>query len=248
MTYSIQSYSLTKIYNGRTVVDQLCLRVERGAFYGFLGPNGAGKTTTFNVISGVQTPTEGTVILDGVDVSSMKPHIRARRGMARTFQRLEVFGSMTARDNVRVAAEVAARRRKDAAGKGSVRDLVNLIIERVGLTEVADEQSDALPTGHLRLVELGRALATGPSLLLLDEPSSGLNERESAAFGELLTELAQEGLGILLVEHDVPMVMEICARVHVLDQGIVIASGTPAEIQANVHVQEAYLGSKGAAT
>ncbi|MBP7929939.1 MAG: ABC transporter ATP-binding protein [Acidimicrobiia bacterium] len=235
-------------FGGLHVLHNVTFECEPGEITGLIGPNGAGKTTTFNVISGVQTPTEGTVILDGVDVSSMKPHIRARRGMARTFQRLEVFGSMTARDNVRVAAEVAARRRKDAAGKGSVRDLVNLIIERVGLTEVADEQSDALPTGHLRLVELGRALATGPSLLLLDEPSSGLNERESAAFGELLTELAQEGLGILLVEHDVPMVMEICARVHVLDQGIVIASGTPAEIQANVHVQEAYLGSKGAAT
>ena len=235
-------------FGGLHVLHNVTFECEPGEITGLIGPNGAGKTTTFNVISGVQTPTEGTVILDGVDVSSMKPHIRARRGMARTFQRLEVFGSMTARDNVRVAAEVAARRRKDAAGKGSVRDLVNLIIERVGLTEVADEQSDALPTGHLRLVGLGRALATGPSLLLLDERSSGLNEREAAAFGELLTELAQEGLGILLVEHDVPMVMEICARVHVLDQGIVIASGTPAEIQANVHVQEAYLGSKGAAT
>ncbi len=202
---------------------------------GLIGPNGAGKTTLFNVISGLQEPTGGKVLVDGDDVSKLKPFKRARRGLARTFQRLEVFGSLTVRENVLVAAELGERR--DEASTA-----VEELLERIGLTGVADERVESLPTGLARLVELARALAIGPRLLLLDEPSSGLDPGESEAFGDLLQELAGDGLGILLVEHDVELVMRVCHRIFVLDFGQIIAEGTPQEIQANERVQEAYLG------
>jgi branched-chain amino acid transport system ATP-binding protein len=166
-------------------------------------------------------------------------------GVARTFQRLELFGSMSARDNIRVAADVHRSYTRHAAevARLSPEDRAEEILDRVGLRAVADERVDALPTGLARLVEVGRALAGLPKLLLLDEPSSGLSEHETASFAGLLEGLAADGLGILLVEHDVELVMRVCARVHVLDFGRVIASGTPDEVQRDDLVQAAYLGA-----
>jgi branched-chain amino acid transport system ATP-binding protein len=226
---------VTVRFGGLSALDGVQLELRPGEVTALIGPNGAGKTTLFNVISGLQEPTAGMVLVDGDDVSKLKPFKRARRGLARTFQRLEVFGSLTVRENLLVAAELGERR--DEASTA-----VDELLERIGLTGVAEERAESLPTGLARLVELGRALALGPRLLLLDEPSSGLDPGESEAFGDLLVELAGDGLGILLVEHDVELVMRISHRIFVLDFGQIIAEGTPEEIQRNERVQEAYLG------
>ena len=226
---------VTVRFGGLSALDSVQLELRPGQVTGLIGPNGAGKTTLFNVISGLQEPTAGRVLVDGDDVSKLKPFKRARRGLARTFQRLEVFGSLSVRENVLVAAELGERRDEASAA-------VDELLERIGLTGVADERVESLPTGMARLVELGRALALGPRLLLLDEPSSGLDPGESEAFGDLLVELAGDGLGILLVEHDVELVMRVCHHLFVLDFGQIIAEGTPEEVQRNGRVQEAYLG------
>jgi branched-chain amino acid transport system ATP-binding protein len=217
------------------------LHADAGRITGLIGPNGAGKTTMFNVITGLQDPTEGRVLVDGKDVTALKPHKRARLGLARTFQRLEVFGSLSARDNVLVAAEIRKRWARDGSDPKAVAEEV---LERVGITHVAAERVDAMPTGMARLVELARALAARPRLLLLDEPGSGLDESETEGFGDLLLDLAREGLGMLLVEHDVDLVMRVCDLIFVLDFGRIIAVGTPTEIQQNPDVQAAYLGAE----
>ena len=231
-------------FGGVQALDGVVLDVDRGYVTGLIGPNGAGKTTLFNVICGLQSATRGRVLLEGEDISSVKAHRRARLGIARTFQRLEVFGSMTVRDNIRVAAEV--RRSWSRGDRGSVPPpdaVADALLERVGLVEVAGARVDALPTGLARLVEVGRALAPQPRVLLLDEPSSGLDETETADFARLLEGLAADGLGVLLVEHDVELVMRVCTRLHVLDFGRIIAAGTPREVQRDAEVQAAYLGT-----
>jgi branched-chain amino acid transport system ATP-binding protein len=217
------------------------LHADAGRITGLIGPNGAGKTTMFNVVTGLQEPTEGRVRVDGKDVTALKPHKRARLGLARTFQRLEVFGSLTAHDNVLVAAEIRKRWARDGSDPRAV---AQQVLERVGITHVANERVDAMPTGMARLVELARALAAQPRLLLLDEPGSGLDESETEGFGDLLLDLAREGLGMLLVEHDVDLVMRVCDLIFVLDFGRIIAAGTPSEIQQNPDVQAAYLGAE----
>ncbi len=220
-------------FGGVAALSDVSLRAEAGIVTGLIGPNGAGKTTLFNVITGLQRPNRGSVFLDGTDVTRKGTHRRARLGLARTFQRLELFSTLSAVDNVRVGLE-ASGRAAPAAAVG--------LLERVGVGEEASAPVSSLPTGSARLVELARALSTGPKVLLLDEPCSGLDERETAALGELLTSLAAEGRAIVLVEHDTDLVLRICGTVHVLDFGQVIASGPPAEIRRNPAVQEAYLG------
>ena len=236
----LDASSVSVRFGGLLALDDASLTVEPGCITGLIGPNGAGKTTLFNVITGLQPPTTGRVILDGRDITPIKPHRRARLGIARTFQRLEAFGSLSARENVLVAAEMRRRWAKDEQTPG---ELTQQILERVGIVPVAEVTVDALPTGTARLVELARALATKPRVLLLDEPSSGLDEDETDALGRLLLDLASDGLGILLVEHDMPFVMGTCAHIDVLDFGRVIARGTPHEIQGDAAVQAAYLGS-----
>jgi branched-chain amino acid transport system ATP-binding protein len=226
-------------FGGVTAVDRATLTVEPGTITGLIGPNGAGKTTLFNVISGLQTPTEGRVRFQECEITRRSIHQRARLGIARTFQRLEAFGSLTVWENVLTAAEIHQRGRR-----GRVRpvDVARELLHRVGIERFAQMQADAVPTGTARLLELARALAIEPRLLLLDEPSSGLDEEETDAFGSLLRELAAEGVTVLMVEHDMDLVMGVCQHVHVLDFGRVIASGPPAEIRAHRGVQEAYLG------
>jgi branched-chain amino acid transport system ATP-binding protein len=228
------------LFGGVLALDEVELSVEAGQVTGLIGPNGAGKTTCFNVVCGLQPPTHGRIVLDGDDVTGAKPYERARRGIGRTFQRLEIFGSMTAYENVRLGAEIRQQWDRSAPDPN---ETAAAVMDRVGLWRVADERADSLPTGLARLVELGRALAAGPRVLLLDEPSSGLSESESDELGVLLRDLVADGIGILLVEHDVDLVMGVCDQIHVLDFGHILAVGTPSEIRRSEAVQQAYLGS-----
>jgi branched-chain amino acid transport system ATP-binding protein len=226
-------------FGGLLAVDGAEFTVEAGGITGLIGPNGAGKTTLFNVITGLQPPSRGVVRFDGREINRKRPYKRARLGIARTFQRLEAFGSLSARENVMVALEM--RRRWSRVDDADA--LADSLLEDVGIAGVAHRKVESLPTGTARLVELARALATEPKLLLLDEPSSGLDEAESDALSALLRRLAAGGLGVLLVEHDMPLVMETCSVINVLDFGRVIASGAPEEIQRDPAVQRAYLGT-----
>jgi len=255
-------------FGGVAALSDVSLTAWPGSVTGLIGPNGAGKTTLFNVISGLQEPDRGAIRFYDTDVTRMKPHRRARLGLARTFQRLELFGTLSAGENVQVGLESAVKwwqwrhvrqsfpwRRgplsaggesaevEDPGGPGSLAVTTSdRILAGVGLEGLSHEQASALPTGLARMVELGRGLALGPKLLLLDEPGSGLDEAESEALGDLLLRLAASGMAVLLVEHDMELVMRICDTVHVLDFGQIIASGTPDQIRADEAVQAAYLG------
>ena len=232
---------VTVRFGGVVAVNGATFSVDEGKVAALIGPNGAGKTTTFNVVTGLQPPSEGTVVFDGKDVTKLKVHRRARRGIGRTFQRLEVFGSLTVRENILVAAEI---HRRWSNAKGDPRQVADAILDRVGIASFAQQPADSVPTGIARLTELGRALAVEPRLLLLDEPSSGLNEDETEQLGILLRQLADhEGRAILLVEHDVDLVMSVCDWIDVLDFGQIIASGPPEAIQNDPKVQAAYLGA-----
>ena len=227
-------------FGGVRALTDVDLDIEAGSVTGLIGPNGAGKTTLFNVVCGFQNPDSGKITLDGNDITELKPFRRAREGIARTFQRLEVFGSLSTLDNIRVAAEV---RHSWDRSNGESSSEVAEILDRVGLREIAGERVESLPTGLSRLVEVGRALATKPRVLLLDEPSSGLDPDETDELAVLLEGLAKDGLAVLLVEHDVELVMRACKRIHVLDFGEILTVGTPRQVRKDRAVQRAYLGS-----
>ncbi|HVT22238.1 MAG TPA: ATP-binding cassette domain-containing protein [Mycobacteriales bacterium] len=240
MTDVLEVDAVTVRFGGLVAVNDVTLQVPAGQVTGLIGPNGAGKTTLFNVVTGLQTPTRGRVRLDGVDITRWSAARRARAGIARTFQRLEVFGSLSVRDNVRTAAELHRGFDRTGASAAAVADA---LLERVGASAYAEAAADAVPTGVARLVEVARALAISPHVLLLDEPSSGLSVSETQTFGQLLRDLAASGTAVLLVEHDVDLVMHVCDRIHVLDFGRLIGAGTPAEIRSDPIVQAAYLGA-----
>jgi branched-chain amino acid transport system ATP-binding protein len=231
---------VTVKFSGVTALNGVTIATEPGVIHGLIGPNGAGKSTLFNVACGLVRPRTGTVHLHGTDITGLGPHRRARLRLARTFQQLELFGVLTVYDNIRTAAEIRrgwARDRSD-----SRRDTAD-VLERTGLKAVAGERADQLPTGLARLLEVARALVTRPRLLLLDEPAAGLNEQETRALGDLLRGLTGDGLGVVLVEHDMDLVMQICSTVTVLNMGEVLITGDPDEVANDHAVVSAYLGS-----
>jgi branched-chain amino acid transport system ATP-binding protein len=236
----LEVHGATVRFGGNLALDDVSIEAEPGVVTGLIGPNGAGKTTLFNVVTGLLPPNAGRVVLDGRDITKTNPTRRARLGLARTFQRLELFTLLSVRENIRVAADIRKGYARDGSNPAAV---VEEIIERVGLGAVADARVDSLPTGQCRLVELGRSLATRPKVLLLDEPASGQDEDETEQFAVLLRQLAAEGVAVLLVEHDVQLVMSVCSMVHVLDFGSIIATGSASEIQRDEAVLAAYLGS-----
>jgi len=226
---------VTVAFGGNRALDGVGLSAERGRVTGLIGPNGAGKSTLFDVVSGLRRPSTGRVVLGGRDVTRYGPARRSRHGLARTFQRLELFGRLSVRDNLLVAAELGPERRRAA-------EVADGLLARLGLTGIAESSADTLPTGVARLVEVGRALAVRPGLLLLDEPAAGQDGEETERFAALLRSLADDGTAVVLVEHDMGLVMAVCDEVHVLDLGKVIAVGPPEVIRADETVLAAYLG------
>jgi ABC-type branched-subunit amino acid transport system ATPase component len=242
---------LTVRFGGHWAVQGVDLAAPQGTVTGLIGPNGAGKTTTFNACSGLLHPTEGAIRFAGVDVTRRSVPARARLGLGRTFQQLELYTSMTVRENVALGAEasrVGGNPLRQILGprtdRQGIREAADAAIALCDLERVANERVDTLSTGWQRLTELARACAGNYRLLLLDEPSAGLDQRETEAFAAILRELVvQRHLGILLVEHDMSLVMAVCARIFVLDFGVLIFQGSPHEVQASATVRSAYLGS-----
>jgi branched-chain amino acid transport system ATP-binding protein len=244
---------VTKRFGGLTAVKDVSMTVAAGALYGVIGPNGAGKTTVFNLLTGVYDPTEGEIRLQGRRIDGVAPHQICRLGVARTFQNIRLFADMTVLENVMAARHLRSRQRLADALIGTrrhqieeraMRERAMTLLQMFDLGGQADERATALPYGSQRRLEIARALATDPILLLLDEPAAGMNPQEAIDLMDLIRRVRDEfHLTVLLVEHNMKVVMGICETVQVIDYGEVIAVGTPEDIQRNPDVIRAYLGA-----
>ena len=241
--------ALTKRFGELTAVDGVDLRVERGEFRSVIGPNGAGKTTLFDLITGAQRPTGGSVRFDGEDVTALAPHERVRRGLGRSFQITTVFSGLTVRENVRLAAQSVhdasiSRVDRFLRPKDSFEAIAadtTATLERVGLADRAEERAGALAYGDRRRLEIGLVLATDPAVVLLDEPTAGMSAEETAATMQLIDEVLADRT-LVLIEHDVDLVLEVSDRITVLDRGRVLTTGSPEAVADDEDVQRAYLG------
>ena len=253
----LEARGVTVRFGGLTALADVSLTVPPHSIVGLVGPNGAGKTTLFGVLSGILNPTHGSVVLQGNDVTHASPQNRARAGLARTFQRTELFADLTVREHLvladrsrharpRLWADLLGRSTGDRAAEQA---RVGQLLDALGLVPVADRPARALPLGTGRLVEVGRALATDPSVILLDEPSSGLDVHETEQLATTLRRARDEhGVALVLVEHDLDLVLGLSDVVNVLDFGIMIATGTPSEVRADPRVRAAYIGEEEAAS
>ena len=238
-------------FGGVAAVDGVSFAVKRGEIFAIIGPNGAGKTTLFNLLCGLFMPRRGRVTLDGEDVTGQPPHRLARRGLSRTFQNLNVFLRMSAIENVMVGRHLRERRNvlphllalpAVRAQNRDTRRRAEALLAQVGLPEVADRPAGTLPYGALKRLEIARALATEPKILLLDEPAAGCNRVETSEIDTIIRDIARTGIAVVLVEHDMRLVMNVSDRIHVLANGRTLAEGTAAEVRADAAVIEAYLG------
>jgi branched-chain amino acid transport system ATP-binding protein len=239
--------NVSRHFGSLIAVEDVSLVVGPGELRAIIGPNGAGKTTFFNLITGLLTPTSGSILFDDKDVTHMAANRRADLGMARTFQITEIFPELTARENIRIAAEVAAGHRwspwLSRAGDAEVRDSVSKLLEMGQLTSKADRLAGELSHGDQRAIEIMMALALRPRLLLLDEPTAGMGDQETYEITMLIRKLHRDHkLSIVLIEHDMRVVFHLADRIMVLAEGKMLADGTPSEIAANEEVQAAYLG------
>lgn len=255
MAALLEAESISKSFGGVKAVQDVSMRVAQGAIHGIIGPNGAGKTTFFNILSGLISPDGGRLLFEGRNIAGLAPHAVCKAGIARTFQNLMLFGALSVLENVMVGQHSrtptlplaillnlsAARKVEDTA-----RQVAREMLDLVGLSGLEGERASSLAYGQRRLLEIARAMATRPRLLLLDEPAAGMNPTEKQNLLQLIKRIRDRGVTIILIEHDMKLVMEICDRITVLDHGQKIAEGTPAEVRHHPDVIRAYLG-KGAA-
>ncbi|MDR2659455.1 MAG: ABC transporter ATP-binding protein [Spirochaetaceae bacterium] len=247
------SNNVTMQFGGLTALDDFSIKVGDNEIVGLIGPNGAGKTTVFNVITGVYAPTRGSVFFNGKKISGKAPYKITEAGLARTFQNIRLFSEMTVLENIMVAANLRShtslaaavlRFPKYLAAEKKARKLSLGLLDSIGLIDNADDMAVSLPYGKQRRLEIARALATSPKLLLLDEPAAGMNPQEARDLMNFILNIRQKyNIAVLLIEHHMQVVMGVCERLYVLEYGITIAEGTPREIQKNKKVIDAYLGA-----
>lgn len=250
----LKATKLSKVFGGLRAVSNFEVNIEQGQLVGLIGPNGAGKTTAFNLLTGVYEPTEGEILFDGASVVGLKPHQITQRGVARTFQNIRLFAELSVLDNVKIAyhshvkyglLEAVLRLGRYHSEEAALEAKAIELLEIFQLADKKDEIARNLPYGEQRRLEIARALATKPKLLLLDEPAAGMNPQETQQLMQMIRWIKKEfDLTILLIEHDMSLVMNVCEHIYVLDYGSIIAHGTPQEIKNHPRVIEAYLGEE----